>query len=167
MDDTNPRVEPVDQRLRFSSGGVSPFMVLAGLAFLAVAAGTFTSGHTPGEVAVLAFFACILLASSVRRSIVEFDLATRRLSLTREFLNLWSRTIVDRPFNECRALGIIMYNANGRVSCSAYFQLIDSQRHAIPRHKMTYTAATWFVRKLSAATGIPLEETPMVEMTAD
>ena len=171
MDNPNPHIERTGQRLTFVSR-TSVVVQLAGMAFLAAASFVFatgnsdtlaTPGNTAGMVVVLVFFGCILVANSTRRWTLEVDLVKRRLRLTRQFLNLWTRTIVDCPFDQCRALGIIIYEAEGRTSCSAYFQLKNSQRHAIPLHKMTFTEITAFIQDLSAETGIPIEETPMVD----
>ena len=177
MDNTSPRIERTGHCFTLTSGIGSPFKVLLGLVLLVAAALVLTaanhplatSGGTAAEVVFLLVVGCILLASSARQSILEIDLATCRLRLTRRFLALPTRTIVDRPFEECRALGTILYNTNGRFTWTAFFQMENSQRHAIPLPKMTFTETKAFVRELSAATGIPFEETPMVEIvqTAD
>jgi len=166
MDDTNPRVERTGQRLTFAAG-LSPAIQIAGLASLAGSVLVFASGYadafasnTAGMVSAFVAIACILLAISALRWILEVDLATRRLRLTRQFLNLQTKTIVDCSFDDCRALGTFKSNVEGQVSHSAYFQLVDGQTHAIPLDKTTFAEAAKVARELSMATGIPLAETP-------
>jgi hypothetical protein len=163
MDDTTPRIERNGHRFTFVSAAASPVAAALGLAAAIGAAITLAAGQFV-EATVIAFFAAILLANVARRSVLEIDLATRRLRLTRRFLTLWTRTIVDRSFEECHTLGTILYNTDGRYSWIAFFQVENSQRHAIPLPKMTFAQTKAFARELSAATGIPFEEAPMVEI---
>ena len=163
MDDTTPPFERDGHRFTFVSAAASPVVLALGVAAAIGAAIALATGHF-AEAMVIAFFAAIFLANVARRSVLEIDLTTRRLRLTRSCLTLWTRTIVDRRFEECRALGTILYNTDGRYTWTAFFQVENSQRHAIPLPRMAFAETKAFVRDLSAKTGIPFEETPMVEI---
>lgn len=167
MSDTNPHVERSGRQLTFVSGP-SPGTLFVGSVLLVAAIIVFAGGGPTaiGVVVVLVIIGGILLASSASQA-VEIDLATRRLRLIRQFANLWTRTIVDQPFDRCRVLGVIMYSQNGRNWWRAYFQLENSQRYSIPIPKLTFTGTVAYVRELSEKTGIPFEETPMVEILPD
>jgi hypothetical protein len=170
MAERNSGIARSDQTLIFASGkpgfGV---VVLAGV-IVAVAIATFASGDlgtvaTPGNsagtVIVFIFFACILLSIVTRQWIAEIDLGTRRLKVSRRFLGRWTKVVVDRSLDECRALGTIAYDTDGSPSYGVYVELMDGTRHAIPLENSTFKEAAKVASQLSAATGIPRLDTAL------
>jgi hypothetical protein len=133
----------------FSAAAFASFIVALAIATLA------TGENTARALAGLVIFACILFAAVTRRWIAEIDLEARRLKVSRRVLGRWTRTIVDCPLDECRALGTFEYETDGPPSYNVYVELRDGTRHTIPLTDSTLNEAARLASQLSAATGIP------------
>ena len=165
IEDCPPRV---GQTFRFVSGkpGFGALILGGFIAVFAIAtlstgnlATTATPGNAAGTAVVILFFAYILFASVTRVSIVEIDMATRRLRIFRRSFGRWTKTIVDCPLDQCTAFGTIEYDTDGRISYGAYVQLSNGRQHAIPAADSSFKEAARVASQLSAATGIPRLDT--------
>ena len=142
--------------LRFETS-LSPikWIVPAGafaIAGLALAFAPDSPASTSGGAAI----ACILLAivfalAASRRWIAEIDLRTKTIRLSKRAFGRWTR-VVDRPFDQCRRLGRIEYEADG--SYGVYIELSDRTLHAIPLKDSSFEEAGRVASQLSDATGI-------------
>jgi hypothetical protein len=168
MVEGNSGIERSDQTLTFVSGksgfgAVTLTGVIVAVAIATLATGDLgtvaTPGNTAGSVVLLIFFACILLSIVTRQGIAEIDLGARRLKVSRRFLGRWTKVVVDRSLDECRALGTIAYDTDGSPSYGVYIELVDGTRHAIPLENSTFKEAAKVASQLSTATGIPRLDT--------
>jgi hypothetical protein len=75
--------------------------------------------------------------------------------VSRRFLGRWTKTIVDCPLDECRALGTFETETDGPSAYSLYVKVADGTRHTIPLTDSTLNEAARDASQLSAATGIP------------
>ena len=122
------------------------------IAGLALAFAPDSPASTSGGAAI----ACILLAivfalAASRRWIAEIDLRTKTIRLSKLAFGRWTR-VVDRPFDQCRRLGRIEYEADG--SYGVYIELSDRTLHAIPLKDSSFEEAGRVASQLSDATGI-------------
>ena len=111
---------------------------------------------SPASTSAGAVIACILLAmvlalAASRRWIAEVDLRTKTIRLSKRSFGRWTR-VVDRPFDQCRRLGRIEYEADG--SYGVYIELSDRTLHAIPLKDSSFEEAGRVASQLSDATGI-------------
>jgi hypothetical protein len=118
-----------------------------------------TPGNTASTVVLLIFFACILLSIVTRRGIAEIDLGARRLKVSWRFLGRWTKVVVDRSLDECRALGTIEFDTDDGPAYGVYIDLMDGTRHGIPLENSTFKEAAKVASQLSTATGIPRLDT--------
>jgi hypothetical protein len=124
------------------------------IAGLAIAFAPASSDTTSGGVVIACFLVALmfsLIASS--RWIAEIDLRTRTIRLSKRSFGRWTR-VVDRPFDQCRALGRIEYETDGHRSYGVYVELTDGTRHAIPLKDSSFEEAGHVASQLTDATGI-------------
>ncbi|WP_143099505.1 hypothetical protein [Bradyrhizobium sp. cf659] len=110
-------------------------------------------------VIVLVFLAIFLLLTAMRRRIVEFDLVTRKLTMSHSRFRRPNKVFLDCPFDQCRALGRIEYETDGHASYGVYVELLSGRRHDIPVKGKTVQEAGRVAARLSEATGIPRLDT--------
>jgi hypothetical protein len=161
MVEGNSGIEQSDQTLIFGSGsrrfGSAAFfcIIIFVIAFIADSSNTWSMPANAGAVVGFLIVACIVGLSAARQWTTEVDLAARRLKISRRSFGRWTKTIVDRPFDECSMLGTIEYNTDGHISYGVYVQLKDGARHAIPLKDSTFNEAARVATQVSDATGIP------------
>jgi hypothetical protein len=144
--------------LRFETGRspikwIVPIGAFA-VAGLALAFAPDSSAATSGGAVI----GCILLAImfsliASSRWIAEIDLRTQTIRLSKRSFGRWTR-VVDRPFDQCRALGRIEYETDGHRSYGVYVELTDGTRHAIPLKDSSFEEAGHVASQLTDATGI-------------
>jgi hypothetical protein len=135
------------------------WMIPAGLVALAVVearSGTIVEG---GSVILWLLLACMFFSIASQRTTVHIDLRARRLRILRRFLGRWGKTIVDCPFDQCRAIGRIEYENDGPSSYGVYVELLSGRQHDIPVKERTVQEAGRVAAQLANVTGIPRLDT--------
>ena len=126
-----------------------------------VAVAVFIATSGPDKANDGLFFlllACVSSSIASRRTTVHIDLRARKLRIFRHFFGQWGKTIVDCPFDQCRALGRIEYE-NGNDWYGVYVELLSGRRHAIPIKGKAIQEASRVAAQLAEATGIPRRDT--------
>ena len=96
-----------------------------------------------------------VLVSVLRQRTVEFNIATRHLSVVHQWSFGSPKKIFDCSFEECEAVGTAQYNnGEGGVSYGVYVQPKKGKRYAIPSVGGSFEDAATVARALTAATGI-------------
>ncbi|MDN4988024.1 hypothetical protein KUL72_28105 [Bradyrhizobium arachidis] len=135
------------------------WMISAGSVALAVVAAISGSDVAGFSVVLWLLLACMFFSISSQRTTVHVDLDARRLRITRRYFGRWGKTIVDGPFDQCRAVGRIEYETDGHASYGVYVELLGGRRHDIPIKEKTVQEAGRVAARLSEATGIPRLDT--------
>jgi hypothetical protein len=153
----NQRFEPV---LVFEGKRSAVIRIIpAGLVAAAVIAVSSSSTEARSSSVLWLLLAFMFVSIASRRTIVHIDLHARRLKIVRRILGRWGETIVDCPFDQCRAFGRIEYETEGHASYGVYVELLSGRRHDIPISDRSIQEAGRVAAELSDATGIPRLDT--------
>ena len=159
MSESASTVRPSNSVLRFEEAK-SPVMWVLAIFSLAIAAFAATaapasSAAPDNGVAIGGFVGAIIcfLAAS-RRWIADFDIKARRFRLSRRLFGLWTRTVADCPFDQCRHVGRIEFEHEGGLTYWVYIELADGTRHNIPLKRPTFVEAGRVATDLSETTRI-------------
>jgi hypothetical protein len=86
----------------------------------------------------------------------EVDTESRRLKITRRWLNLRPKTIVDCAFDKCISVGTIKSADEGLVSYGVYVWIATGRKYGILHNgDRSAASAARVADELSNATGIP------------
>lgn len=140
--------------LIFEGGRTAAWILPAVLIAILVVATNTGSIDARSSLILCLSLACLSFWIASRRWRTEFDLRTRRLKVFRRFLGRWTKTIVDCPLDQCRALGRIEYETEGHPSYGVYVELADGTRHDVPLRNPTIQEAGRVAAQLTEATGI-------------
>jgi hypothetical protein len=154
---SNERVKPILVFERKRS--VAIWMIPAGLIAVAVATANSDAPMAGGSVILWLLLACMFASIASQRTTVHVDLRAGRLRIFRRFLGRWGKTIVDCPFDQCRAVGRIEYDNDGHASYGVYVELLSGRQHDIPIKERTVQEAGRVAARLSDVTGIPRLDT--------
>ena len=96
----------------------------------------------------------------LREWVTEIDAKARRLKISRRWLGLRPKAIIDCSFDECAAVGTIEHRDEGLVSYGIYVEMKTGRRHGIPHGgDRSAVVAARIANELSAATGLPRRDT--------